>query len=475
MAAYGGFFYGAYGGPFYPAVPFMLIARAKSKIQLGMLREAESDCLEALRLLEEETSHTNGNFTEPVKIPALDRLSRIYRSLGEFPLAIEKAQESLKLSVPRDAGDEIYSAYEFLAEVHGELGELRVAEDYLGKASRMRPPFNPASVHLAELHLNFQLYEEALRDLDRAEQGLEQFYKVRPQARKFNWWGTQRLRLLTELWLRLGEPEKALVTAKELEARKHPVDQGMLGIALMALKRYSEAEKYFQARLESLKGATWPQKEVDALLNLGKICQAQKRYREAGSYLQRALELYRQMGNRRGELEVLLELARLAHRENDFRSSDQRSHEALALAIEFQDSQGIWSAQYRLARIALSRGQKQKAIEHLEAAVEAVEAVSGNIKTDWYKTGFLEDKIQVFDELIFLLGPTDPGKAFYYAERRRARAFLESAQRTGLVTTALPGDVRRRKEDIEARLVGKQRALLEQFSKPALERNTRLI
>ena len=35
----------AYGGSFHPAVPTMLIARAYSKIQLGMLREAESDCL----------------------------------------------------------------------------------------------------------------------------------------------------------------------------------------------------------------------------------------------------------------------------------------------------------------------------------------------------------------------------------------------------------------------------------------------
>ncbi len=42
----------AYGGSFHPAVPSMLIARAQSKIQLGMLREAESDCLEAIVLLE---------------------------------------------------------------------------------------------------------------------------------------------------------------------------------------------------------------------------------------------------------------------------------------------------------------------------------------------------------------------------------------------------------------------------------------
>jgi CHAT domain-containing protein len=334
---------------------------------------------------------------------------------------------------------------------------------------------NPAPISLAELHLNFQLYEKALRDLERLERTFEEIHKFRPRFPRGNWWATERLRLLTEVWLRLGQPEKALETAKVLEARNHPVAQGMFGMALIGLGRYSEAEKYFQRRLDSVKGTAWPQKEVDALLNLGKICQEQKRHREADSYLQRALELYRQMGNRRGELEVLLEIAQLAGRRNDLRSSDERSHQALVLANQFQDPQGIWSAQYRLARNALSRAQRREAIAHLEGAVEAVETVSGNIKVDLYKTGFLEDKIQVFDELIALLGPIDPAKAFYYAERRRARAFLESSQRAGLLTSSPPDDLRRRKETIEARLVGKQRALLEQFSMPAAKRNPGLI
>lgn len=465
----------AYGGSFHPAVPSMLIALAQSKIQLGMLREAESDSLEALRLLEHETSQTNANYLEPVKIAALDRLSKIYGALGEYPSAIEKARESLKLSQPRNAGDSTYYSYEFLAELHGEMGQLRPAEAYLEQAASMPFPYNPAPIHMAELHLNFQRYEEALRDLDRAKQGLEQFFKIRPQARPFLWGETQRLRVLTEAWLGLGKPEWALFTAKELEERKHPVEQGMLGMVLMALGRYPEAEKYFQARLESLKGAAWPQKEVDAVLNLGKICQAQKRPGEASNFYQRALELYRQMGSRRGELKVLLEMAQLAQTQNDLQTADQRSRQALALAAELQDSKGIWSAQYRLARIALSQGQKQMAIEHLEASVDAVEAVSGNIKVDVYKTGFLEDKIQVFDELIALLGPANPSKAFYYAEKRRARAFLESSQRAGLLTTSVHDDLRLRKEAMEARLVGKQKALLEQFSKPASQRNSALI
>lgn len=462
----------AYGGTFCPAIPWMLNERAQSKLQLGMLREAEEDCHEALRLLEQEGSQMDANYLEPTRIAALDRLSRVYRALGEIPLAIQKANESLQLSVPRGAGDSFYYSYQFLSEVYGDMGELRTAEGYLEKAFRMDSPFNPAPIHMAELHLKFQRYEEALRDLDRALQGLEKFS---PGPRPFHWWETQRLRLLTEVWLRLGEPEKALVTATAMDKRNHPVEQGMLGTVLMALDRDTEAEKYFLARLDSLKEAAWPQKEVDALLNLGKICQKQKRLGEGNRYLQRALELYRQLGNRRGEMAVLLEMAESAQQQNDLRASEENSRQSLGLASELQDQQGIWSAHHRLARIALAQGRRQQVTEHLEAAVEAVEAISGNIKVDFFKMGFLEDKIQVFDELISWLGPTDPAKAFHYAERRRARAFLESRQRAGLLNTNVRGDLGGRRDELKSRLVGKQKALLEQFSRPVDQRNSRLI
>ena len=42
-------------------------------------------------------------YVEPVKISALERLSGIYRSLGEYPLAIEKAHRSLK-TLPEKGG-----------------------------------------------------------------------------------------------------------------------------------------------------------------------------------------------------------------------------------------------------------------------------------------------------------------------------------------------------------------------------------
>jgi CHAT domain-containing protein/Tfp pilus assembly protein PilF len=456
----------------------MLNARSHLKAQLRLFREAETDSREVLRLLESEPAHDE-TWVFQVKMGALTSLMWIYRTLGEYPLAIEHARRIVEEGKQR--GDSIDWQLGDLAELHAQIGDLRSAEEYLQRAVRgpsYHPQFHPSFVRLARLHLSFQLYEEAIRDLDEFEKSFKDSFKKDFYARRNNVFLTTRRELLTEIWLRLGQPEKALQTVQEIreEEQNTGMARGILGMVLMALGRDAEAERYFLVRLASSKDANWRQKELDALLNLGKICRNQKRPAEASRYFERALELCRQLGHRGDETAVLLEMSELAQETNQVRSAEEMARQALALSSEVQDQQSLWSAQYRLAQVALAQGQKQAAIEHLEGAVKAVEAVSGNIKVDLFKIGFLENKVHIFDELISLLAPTDPARAFHYAERRRAQAFLESRQQAGLLQDGnVRGDLGKRRDDLRGRLIGKQKALLEQFSKPAAERNLKLI
>lgn len=468
-----------YGGHiFHPALPSMLNARSGLKAQLRLFREAESDSREVLRLLESEPAY-DATWVFQVKMGALSSLMWIYRTLGEYPLAIENAHKIVEEGEQR--GDSVDWQLGDLAELHAEIGDLRIAEEYLGKAVRgpsYHPQLHPSFVRLAQLHVSFQLYEDALRDLDEFQRSFKDSFKKDPFALRNNVFLTQQRQLLTEIWLRLGQPEKALQTVQEIKEweQNTGVARGILGMVLLALGRDAEAEKYFLVRLASSKDANWRQKELDALLNLGKICRKQRRDAEATGYFERALELCRQLGHRGDETAVLLEMSELAQATNQVRSAEEMARHALGLASEVQDQQSLWSAQYRLAQLALAQGHKPAAIEHLEGAVKAVEAVSGNIKVDLFKIGFLENKVQIFDELIALLAPTDPAKAFHYAERRRAQAFLESRQQAGLLQDGnVRGDLGKRRDDLRGRLIGKQKALLEQFSKPVAERNLKLI
>ncbi len=71
-----------YGGiMFNPALPSMLNARSGLKAQLGLLREAESDSREVLRLLENEPAY-DATWVFPVKMGALATLMRHLPNVG---------------------------------------------------------------------------------------------------------------------------------------------------------------------------------------------------------------------------------------------------------------------------------------------------------------------------------------------------------------------------------------------------------
>ena len=324
---------------------------------------------------------------------------------------------------------------------------------------------------MAELHLNFQLYEEALRDLESVEPAMRAYLELRPFQRNRWKWVTQKYRLLAYLYLRLGEPERAMEAAKKVEKQVHPGPEGLVGIVLADMKRYTEAENYFLERLKSIEGKDALAKEVDAHKNLGKIYRAQRKPAPALAHLNKALELYQKLGDRRGEIDVLLELGRVQLESHDLAIAKARLNQALQRSEDAQDQQGIWTAHYELSHVARAESQPMKAADHLKLAVEAVEKVSGHLNVDLYKSEFLEDKIVIYDELIRLLGPSHPAEAFDYAERRQSRAFLEAVQRRGVAPQSGADELHRKKEEVEGRLIGKQRALVAQLSKPESQRD----
>jgi len=465
---------GAYGGYPHPAVAWMLWQRAMKNRALGKLREAEIDCHQSLRELEPQKSA--GHYVQSLMALVWYELGYTYRGLGEYPLAIQAAQDSLALAVSIEAPLWIQSAHQVMAEVYSDLGDLHSAEEHLQEA--MRQPheiFNASPLQMAELHLNFQLYEDALRDLDSVEPAIKAYLESRPQQRLRWMWVAKKYELLTHLYLRLGEPEKALESAQEVERHVNKGPEGLLGIVLAEMKRYAAAEGYFLNRLKSIEGKDVLAKQVDAHKNLGRIYRAQRKPALALEHLNRALELYRKLGDRRGEIEVLLELARVDVARHDPAMARGHFSTALQLSEDAQDQQGVWSAHYGLAQLASAESQPREAAEHLRSAVDAVEKISGRLNVDLYKSAFVENKVVIYDELIRLVGTSSPAEAFQYAERRQARAFLESLQRGGATSRAASDELDKQRKEVEGRLIGKQKALITQLSKPDSQRDHSLI
>jgi len=469
------------GAPF-PPLPSIFQQRAYLKKESGNLKEAEDDYIRALTILEDLSCQADSIYIKRLKGDLHRNLCGFFRSLGDYPLAIVEAEKALEIFEKMENHWQTIWACQALAEVYSDLGDLAQAEHYLREASEQPDPFfNPSDIFLAQLHLSFERYEEALKDLNRAE---EAFRREGPGAKRLSGtWMRICKHLLAAVWLHLGEPAKALEVAQDAE-RIHKMMLAMeayehvtpTGLVLAEMKRYSEAEEYFKKRLSLARESSYRLAEAGALKNLGKIYRTQGRQDQAIEHLLQALELFKLLGYPRRALEVFLELGQISLEKKDFSAATNYFQEALRLAGELEQPKGIWSANYGLGQIAIIEKDENRAIIYLKAAVEAVESVAGRIKVELHKSSFLDDKIAIYDELIRLLGESDAAEAFFYSERRRAQAFLELTQKSGVpLSSEIPGDLLNKKLELESRLIGKQKAILEQFSKPAEKRNDKLI
>lgn len=114
-------------------------------------------------------------------------------------------------------------------------------------------------------------------------------------------------------------------------------------------------------------------------------------------------------------------------------------------------------AKHALGRYHLQRGAGAKALNHLRAAVETLEALRTQIATEDLHVAFLQDKQQIYDDLIAALlergRRRDISEALECIERSRSRLLLERTQ-TLLDTRPRPAsaDIQNRLAELRARL-----------------------
>lgn len=109
------------------------------------------------------------------------------------------------------------------------------------------------------------------------------------------------------------------------------------------------------------------------------------------------------------------------------------AHEALTLGQELKAQGVIWDSSYALAVGYEKLGQPRQALQYYELAIKTIETVRTRASSDEAKIHFLNDRMDVYEGLIAFLHQqmlNTPSvdlrrQAFDYAERAKARAFLD--------------------------------------------------
>ncbi len=397
---------------------------------------------------------------------SLDRAARYDRALETFGLALEQYRE---LSDTVGAGKQ-----------HQRIGAIYLRR--LDNAPRALVHFQAAHDAYREANEAGDVAETTIdlglarRRLGEFAAALELFEGARAQAQKLGLRATLA-RALTETantrWLR-GEYQRALELVSESDRLALPLDLAFQlnvnnqlralifwelnefdrahlalddairyahlaeqplevatahnnrGIILRRQQMYERALEAFDRALEidtrvrSRWGMGYDQR------NIGITLHRMGRLSEASGHLEQAVQTSVEIGDRVNEARALLALGNL--RSDQARPDDagRLLRQALDRSRELYLPEVEWRALHGLGRLKRDGGDAESALRWLQEGVKVVEGLQAGIKIDEFRAGLLANKSELYEDIIeLLLDMERPEEAFVYAERSRARKFLD--------------------------------------------------
>ncbi len=441
----------------------------------------------------------------------LNNLSLVYDELGDYGTSLAQYKRVLDIyrgnDFPRGEGD----TYSNIGGVYLLLGQYRTALDYYQKSltisrqldSKLTLGLDHGNIGLAYLGLGE--VDTAITHLDQAielavETGLHydaaiwQRGKGNAFIRKGRYEvGLQyhRMALATyeeigaqaellgalhdmgQLHLSLGDPtsaeqyfRQAIEIAREIgHARGITLNLIALGNLYLRREQYEESTGLFsQARRRATQSGERPQL-AESLLGLAHAYAAQRRFKDSIAVSREALAIARETGARQQEAEALFTLADVERQMGRLNRALESFADAESILNDTGDPDLLWQIHFGRAKTLEALGDKNDAIESLKKSVRLIEGVRSRLREERFRTGYLQDKHQVYVELVRLQLEMDlTEEAFSTAERLRARSYAEQFEKTGL--PILSQNEQQRENELRERIRQLQRAIIEEEGQP---------
>jgi CHAT domain-containing protein len=444
----------------------------------------------------------------------MNNLGLVLDELGDYQSSLEHYHKALDFyegaGFPRGESDTLGN----IGGVHLLLGRYQEALGHYQRALAISESL-AATASLTLDHGNLALcflglgrLEEALQHFDlaldfaaaagmRKEQALWQHGKGNAFIRKGQY----------DLGLEIHR--EALATYEQINARTL-LAQSLhdVGRLHLDLGDALSAEQYFLRAIDLAREMGQEQTVSAALLSLGDLNARRENIEDAEALYREALERTTAAGELTYQARSRLSLAEVNRARNQFDAAETEARQALAIAEpvgaayllaeawygiaeadrgrgeqeaalkayqnaekslgETGDPGLLWKMHHGRAKSLLQLGQQQAAIGELEAAVRVIESVRAQVREERFKAGYLQDKYQVYIDLVRLqLELGQVSQAFSTAERLRTRSFLDQLANDGPLTR---NEAQRRRDiALRERVRQLQTALEEeqQLSEPA--------
>jgi CHAT domain-containing protein/tetratricopeptide (TPR) repeat protein len=200
-----------------------------------------------------------------------------------------------------------------------------------------------------------------------------------------------------------------------------------------------------------------------ATLRLSLVQREIKRFDEAAALAGRALESARAMPSPELQAEAHLAIAEIKRRRQQFAGSLESYAAAEDAIAAIGDPDLLWQVHFGRALAQKALGKRDAAEKSLIAAIEVIEGVRSRLKEQRFRAGYVQDKYDVYVELVRLqLELGRAADAFITAERLRARHYAE--QLGGRSPAPLTADERQREDRLRGRIRQLQNALTEELA-----------
>ncbi len=475
---------------------------------LGKFPEGIQHCTEALRLSRMLGDRKN-------EFGSLQALNRAYRSAGDIPHAITVTEDALALA--RELGHRRLEAEQIadlglLSRINGDRDR---ALDYYRQAKTTLDEINLPGKSLSVLLTIADIHYEAGDFHDAAQY----FDECRILARNLGnqWFEAFAMTSLANAHRELGEYFQALALQSEairtFEALGRKLNVGATlrdaGAVYAAMGAYPEAQRRYTVSLQRARESFDVEGQQRNLLNLADLALRRERPMEVLRYVreERALGEHQNYASfrcrallKRGSAYLMLRQTRRALQDWDkglgiARMFHLQSEEAAVLAAEGRGylklgdllqagtqlsasldlaeqiglAQLVPEIRRALAEVNRRAGNFAEAFDQLRLAVNGVESLRARIPAPELRADFVQENWKVYEDTIDLLSVrgkrgrehSEDRLAFEYAERARARSFLDLlAESKARITRGLNAEQLARQGGLFAKLSQASAALI---------------
>ena len=395
-----------------------------------------------------------------LEIQCLERSAFVWMDLGKDAQAYEACRKALTMARERVCRRLEVLCLRTMGVIFLERGDLAKAQDHLSEALAYYQ--RTAALRSQDICLYWlTLLHKDKGDYSKAMACADEALRISRQI-AFKTGEAFHLTTIGDIYLALGNYERALEFNKDaLRVADRYIGKwsreeclNTIGFVYIELQEYARALSYFKEALEYIRKIGHGREEARCLYNIGFAYFKLGDLPNAVEFFSKSLGAASLAGKKVIQAQNYNRLGDLYREMGSWKRSKDAYGMAQAVGRETGQPNAIWEAYAGLGALFAARKEVPSAIENYKNAIAIIEDLRVQLLLREYSSGFFKSKVPIYEALVDLLfedSEKDPSaggleECLYYAEKAKARSFLDDLQKARIDSSSLP---REKMEELE--------------------------